>query len=150
MPQGSKAASAKCAISFASGCSRRSRRISFRFGGRELAFVQIHYPRGTRRGVWIVRDHDDGLALIAIERLQQTQDFIARLAIQVAGRFVAQQDGWVRDDGACDADALLFAAREGARVVSRAMRQVDDFERRFDVLATLRLREMRQEQWKFD
>src|SRR5439155_11872087 len=78
------------------------------------------------------------------------QDFIARFAVQVAGWFVAQQDRRVRDDGAGDAHPLLLSAREGAGVVSRAMRKIDYFERGFDVLATLPLGEVSQEQRKFD
>ena len=43
------------------------------------------------------------------------------LAIEVAGRLVAEQQRRVGDDGAGDADALLLAARELARVVVGAI-----------------------------
>ena len=84
----------------------------------ELALVQIDGPRGARRGVRVVGDHDDRLAVLAVERLQQVQDLVARLAVEVAGRLVAQQQGRVGDDRAGDADALLLAAGELPRVVS--------------------------------
>ena len=83
----------------------------------ELAFVQMDGAAGAGGGVGIVGDHDDGLALLLVEGLQQRQDFIAGLAVEIAGGFVAKQDGGVGDNGAGDADALLFAAGQGARVV---------------------------------
>jgi len=73
--------------------------------------------------VRIVRHHDDGPALFSIQRLQQAQDFIAGFAIQIAGRFVAEQDGWISHNGAGDADALLFAPGQRARKMFGAMRQ---------------------------
>ena len=36
--------------------------------------------------------------------------------MEVAGRFVGQDEFWFGDDGACDADQLLLAAGELARV----------------------------------
>jgi hypothetical protein len=59
--------------------------------------------------MWIVRHHDDGLAVIAVQSLQQTEDFIPRFSVQIAGRLVAKQQGRVGDNSARDASALLFA-----------------------------------------
>src|SRR5688572_7458632 len=122
-PPGSKAASASCAVSYASNCTRRDTRISFRFCGRELALVQIHGSFRTCGSVRIMRDHDDGLALLAVECLQQAQDFITRFAIQVAGRLVTQQNGWVGDNGSGDANTLLFASGKRARKMFGTMSQ---------------------------
>ena len=55
-------------------------------------------------------DHNDGLAVLAIQRLEQIQDFITRLPVEVTCRFVAQQQRRVGDDATRDANALLFAA----------------------------------------
>ena len=51
------------------------------------------------------------------------------LAIEVAGRLVAEQQRRIGDDRARDADALLLAARELPRVVLRAIGEADDLER---------------------
>ncbi len=88
-------------------------------------------------GVRVVRHHDDGLAVLAVERLQQVEDLVARLAIEVAGRLVAQQQRRVGDDGARDADALLLAARELARVVIGPLAEPDDRQRRLHPLLAL-------------
>ena len=39
----------------------------------------------------VVRDHDDGFAMLPVESLQKLEDFIARLAVQISGRFVTEQ-----------------------------------------------------------
>ena len=59
--------------------------------------------------------------MLAVQRLQQVEDLVAGLAVEIAGRLVAQQQRRVGDDGARDADALLLAARELPRVVLRAI-----------------------------
>ena len=46
---------------------------------------------GALGGVRIVRHHDDRLAVVAVERLQQVENLVAGLAIEIAGRLVAQQ-----------------------------------------------------------
>ena len=75
--------------------------------------------RRARRGVRVVRDHDDGLAVLAVERLEQAENFVAGFAVEIAGRFVAEQQRRIGDDGARDADALLLAAGERARIMPR-------------------------------
>jgi len=57
--------------------------------GFELSLVQVQDVLGPCGGMRIVRDHDDGLALLLVQRLQQVQDLIAGLAVEVAGGLVA-------------------------------------------------------------
>ena len=87
----------------------------------------------------VVRHHDDRLAVVAVERLQQVENLVARLAIEIARGLVAQQQRRVGDDGAGDADALLLAARELPRIVLRAFGEADDFQRDARPLSPLRL-----------
>ncbi len=89
----------------------------------QRALLEVQRPRRPFGRVRIVRDHDDRLAVIAVQRLQQIEDFIAGLAVEVAGWLVAEEQRRVGDDGAGDADALLLAARELPRIVSRAIGQ---------------------------
>ena len=95
---------------------------------REHAFVEVQRPVGALRRVRIVRHHDDGLAVVAVQRLQQVEDLVAGLAIEVAGRLVAQQQRRIGDDRARDADALLLAAGQLARIVLRAVGEADDLQ----------------------
>ena len=68
-------------------------------------------------GLRVVGDHDDGLAVLAVELLQQAEDLLGGLAVEVAGRLVADQQRRIGDDRAGDGDALLLAAGQLARLV---------------------------------
>ena len=115
------------------------------------ALVEVQRALGALRGVRIVRHHDDRLAVLAVERLQQVEDLVAGLAIEVAGRLVAQQQRRIGDDRAGDADALLLAAGELARVVLRAVAEADDVERgRRRACVRSRLRQLGQQQRQLD
>ena len=116
----------------------------------EDALLEVQRPLRARRGVRVVRHHDDGLVVIAVQGLEQVQDLVARLAIEVAGRLVAQQQRRVGDDGARDADALLLAARELARIVVHPLAEPDDRERDRDALLPVGLAELGQQQRQLD
>ena len=96
-----------------------------------------------------MRDHDDGFAVLAVERLEQIQNFIARLAIQVARRLVAQQESRIGDDGAGDADPLLFAAGKGARIMLGAMGQANHRQGGLDMLGALGFGKVGEQQGQF-
>ena len=72
-------------------CARRWERTSCdRLLRHEHALFEVEGPLGARRGMRVMRDHDDRLAVLAVERLEQIEDLVARLAIEVAGRLVAE------------------------------------------------------------
>ena len=126
-----------------------SRALCGRLRG-ELAFVQIDGAAGSRGGVRVVRDHDDRLAVLAVKRLQEAQDFVAGLAVEIAGRLVAKEQRGIGDDGAGDADALLFAAGELSWEMLRAIGEADDFECGGGVRAALFFGEVREKQRQLD
>ena len=76
----------------------------------------------------VVRDHHDGLAVLAVELLQQSQDLLRGLAVEVAGRLVADEERRVRNDRA-HGDSLLLAAGELGRAVLGAVTETDQLER---------------------
>src|SRR5215510_7550601 len=55
-------------------------------------------------------DGEDGSALG--EALEALEDELFGVRVHAAGGFVEDEDGCVFEDGACDSDALLFAAGE--------------------------------------
>jgi hypothetical protein len=77
-----------------------------------------------------VRDHDDGFAVLPVQRLEQVQNLVPGLAVQVAGRLVAQQQGGVGDNRSGDAHALLLPAGKLARIMFRPLREAHDGQRR--------------------
>src|SRR5258707_10240883 len=98
----------------------------------------------------VVRDHQHGLAVLLHQAMDQLHDFIGAFAVEVAGGLVAEEKGWVGDDGAGDGYTLLLSAGELARIVVHAIREADDAERGFDVLAAIGSRELGEEERQFD
>src|SRR5690606_13059129 len=74
----------------------------------QRALVEVQGVGGVLGGLRVVGDHHDGLAVLAVERLQQPQDLFGRLAVEVAGGLVADQQGRVGHDRAGDGHALLL------------------------------------------
>src|SRR4029450_2895415 len=95
----------------------------------EQTLLQMQREFRPRPRARVVRHHDDGLAMIPVERRQQLEDLVAGFAVEVAGRLVAEQQRRVGDDRPGAADALFLAARQLARVVIRAVAEPDDVER---------------------
>src|SRR5574337_1475037 len=115
----------------------------------EGSLVQVQGVRGVLGGLGIVGDHHDGLAVLAVEFLQQSQDFLGRLAVEVAGRFVADQQGRVGHDGARDRDALLLATREFTGLVRSTVGQPYQLKCNPGILPALRSRQPGQQQGQF-
>ncbi len=92
------------------------------------AFVQVQLPACHVRDPGVVRDDDDRLAEIAIQRHQQRHDFLRRMGVQVAGRFVGQQQVGIGGQCPGDRHTLLLAAGEFVGPVVHAVRQADDLE----------------------
>lgn len=107
-------------------------------------------PRRPLGRPGVVRHHDNGLAMVRVQRLQEVEDLVTRLAIQVAGRLVAQQQRGVGDDGAGNTDPLFLSAGELPRIVFRPLRQPDHRQRRGHMLLALAARERREQQRQLD
>ena len=108
-------------------------RLMFTRGGRHQPSCPCRRAScrdGEVGGLLVVRDHDDGLAVLPAQRPQQIENLVGGLAIEVAGRLVADQERRVGHQRAGDGDALLLAARELGRLVARAVREADDLQRR--------------------
>src|SRR5678816_567401 len=110
--------------------SRRSSRsatdISCGPVSRQNTFVEMKRPACAFRRTGIVCNHDDGFAMLSIERLKKVQDFIARFSVEVSCGFVAKQQRGIGHNGPRNTDALLLAAGELGRIVTRTFRQADN------------------------
>ena len=84
-----------------------------------------------------MRDHDDRLSVIAVERLQQIENFVTGLAVEIASGFVAEEKGGVRHDRTGNADALLLSAGQLARIMLSTIGQADDLQSYRDALSAL-------------
>ena len=72
-----------------------------------------------------VGDDDEGERVLAVEVKKEFLQSGDGSGIEVAGGFVQQEEGGIVEEGGCDADALEFAAGEGAE---RAPGEVGDLE----------------------
>ena len=66
---------------------------------------------------------------LIVEFLEHAHDLDAGLAVEVAGRFVGQQEGRLVDQGAGDGHALLLAAGKLVGMVVGAVGESHDLER---------------------
>ncbi len=89
-----------------------------------LAVDDMHLALRAHRKFRIMRHHHDGRA-VAMQLLEQIHDAARHLRIEIAGRFIRQQQPRRARQRARDGDALLLAARQFRRVVPRARRQAD-------------------------
>jgi hypothetical protein len=80
-------------------------------------------PR-DRRDLGIVRDDDDGAALL-VQVAEQRQDVAARCRVQVSGGLVRQDEVGVGHESARDGHALLLASRELGRPVVDPVGEAD-------------------------
>jgi len=72
-----------------------------------------------------VGDEDEGCTLDTVEVEEELEDVSAVGGIEVAGWFVGEDDGWPKDEGAGESDALLLAAGELDWIVVEAIAEAD-------------------------
>src|SRR5262245_59906593 len=94
----------------------------------DLAIPQGHDAPGMPGDIYFVGDQDDGNAL-SIQRLKQLHEFLTGAAVEVARRFVGQDELRFVDQGTRDGDTLLLAAGELIGMVMRPVGEADHFQR---------------------
>src|SRR6185436_1559506 len=79
---------------------RRGRNFMAALGSsvREDAFVQVQRGVGALGRARVVRHHQDGLAQLADQTLEQVQDLVRAAPVQVARGLVAEEEGGVGHD----------------------------------------------------
>src|SRR3989304_7338496 len=86
-----------------------------RVPSRQFALVQVANQVGPLGGARIMGDHQNGLAELAVQPLDQVENFLRRNLIEIAGRLVGHQYRRVGGDGPGDGNPLLLAAGGLAR-----------------------------------
>src|SRR5690242_7819718 len=89
-----------------------------------LAVDDVHAALRAQGQLRIVGDHHDGRAA-AMDFFQQFHHATRHLGVEVAGRFVRQQQARRTGQGARDRDALLLATRQFGGIVLHARSQAD-------------------------
>src|SRR6185437_441738 len=78
----------------------------------EPPLVDVQSARGVRSGKRIVGDHDDGLALLAIQDLQQPQNVLRAPAVKIPRGLIAHQKRRVGNQRTGNRHALLLPTGE--------------------------------------
>ena len=89
---------------------------------------------GATGDVGFVRDQDDGAPVLRMQIGEEFADQGRCHRIEIAGRFVGEDEGRIVDQGAGDGDPLLFTAGEGIRPVSGAIGEADALQSRLGAL----------------
>ena len=76
----------------------------------EAAFFKLQSAMSGGGRLWIVRDHDDGLAMIGRETVEEVENRIGGFPVKVSGRFIGDEKVGVMNDGTGDGDALFLSA----------------------------------------
>jgi hypothetical protein len=95
---------------------RRGDRVRVGDVAGDAAVDEMHHAPRIGRHVGLVRDHQHGDAVVAVQRQQQAHDLVAALGVEVAGGFVGQHHRRLGDDGAGDGHPLLLPADSSAGV----------------------------------
>src|SRR5947199_1689550 len=103
----------------------------------------------VRGGMRVVGHHHNRLAEVLVQTFENLQNLSGRMAVEVAGRFVCQQQRRIADDGASNGDALFLSARKLLGKMVGAVFQVDELQRGHHVITALLRVELGQQQRKF-
>ena len=87
-----------------------------------------------------MRDHNDCFAHIRIKSFHHRQNLFGGDTVEIACRFIGNQDGRVGDDGAGDSHALLFAAGHLPRIMIHPMVEANHGKHHFSMLPPLSFR----------
>ena len=91
----------------------------------QITVTQADDPLGVGGDVVFMRDHDNGAAFI-VEPFEQRQDLLGGHAIQVAGRFVGQDEVRVIHQAAGNGHPLLLTAGELRGAMPQAILEPDE------------------------
>src|SRR4030095_1280458 len=84
-----------------------------------------------RGGLRVVRDHQNSGVELMMQVVEQPQNLFPGPRIEIARRFVGQQDRWTEDQRARYRDSLPFTARQFIRAMRDAFAQPNSLQHRF-------------------
>src|SRR5262252_5584900 len=99
----------------------------------QVAVRQFNAAIGLPRNVRIVRDHQNGVAIVVQLAENFDDDSFVRF-VEIPCWFVGKDELWLIDEGACNGYSLLFAAGELRRQMRQAIAEPDALQRLFRFL----------------
>lgn len=110
------------------------RKFTGRWSVHDSSILNLNDVIGQRGDVLIVSDDDQGDLSFLMNGFEQFDNLAAGLRVEIAGRFVSQNDFRIGDEGATDGGALLLASGDFVGTVFGSLCQVEFFEKDFDGL----------------
>jgi hypothetical protein len=83
------------------------------------AVMQRDDSTAVARRLCVMGDHQESALVFLLELVKQSEDFPARCGVEIASRFIAQQQGRPENDRARDGHALALASGEFIGTVLR-------------------------------
>ena len=93
----------------------------------DLSIGEMDHALGVFGGDRIVCHHDDGHALL-VQGAQEVQDLAPGVTVEVAGRFIGDDQDRIVDQRPRDRHALLLSTGEFLRLVMNTVCQTDHFQ----------------------
>ena len=87
----------------------------------DMPIAQRYGPRAAMSDFQIVRDNEDRRAQADVKVIHKLQDFLARMCIEVARRFIREKYRRVHGKRSRNGHSLAFTAREFIRKVFQPM-----------------------------
>ena len=72
--------------------------------------MQTIYHIRTIRDISVVRDHDDRIACLSMERIDKIHDGYSIAFVEIAGRLIGEEIWDIRDECSCDSYSLLLSS----------------------------------------
>ena len=103
----------------------------------ELPFLKVKRAVCYGRGFGIMSHHHDGLAVVVGERGEEGENGSGGFAVEVAGRFIGDEEPWVMNNCSGNGDALFLASGEFGRAVMRAIGEANEIKGGIDASPAL-------------
>lgn len=116
----------------------------------QFSLFQMDAAGADGGGARIVRDHDNRFAGVAREGTENVENFGGGSGIQIAGRFVSDDQARIGDEGACDGDTLFLAAGKLFGQMMHARAEADEFESDFDLFLASAAGKLGEQERQFD
>src|SRR5215475_9387516 len=95
----------------------------------DATVTQRYSARGPIRYFNVMGDDQNGRAKTLVEVIDELQNLLAGVGVEIAGRFIGQQDRRINGKRSSNRDSLALASREFIRKMVDAMSELHQFEK---------------------
>jgi hypothetical protein len=112
-----------------------------------MSIAELDRSRALFGDAPVMGDDQDRRAESLVEILDQTEDFLAGMSVEVAGRLIGEQDRWVNRQRSRDRHALAFTSRKFFRQMIETVSELYEFQQLARAFLDFFSRPVAQVQW---